>query len=97
MESTPATPKKGGQGPEVAELHRLLTERGYPVTVDGVFGARTYQAVRAFPWQRLDRHGRGRRGGQWRGWMRVVPQLCARCIGLTRASQGPTLKDKKLS
>lgn len=49
--------KKGAEGPEVSELQRRLTERGYPVTVDGAFGTRTYQAVRAFQSQNLDQHG----------------------------------------
>ena len=40
--------KKGDRGPEVAELQRLLVQRGYPVSVDGDYGTRTYQAVRAF-------------------------------------------------
>jgi peptidoglycan hydrolase-like protein with peptidoglycan-binding domain len=53
----PAMLKKGDQNPDVAELQRLLTERGYPVTADGIFGTRTHQAVRAFQSQNLDQHG----------------------------------------
>jgi hypothetical protein len=49
--------KKGDHGPEVSELQRLLTQRGYPVAGDGEFDARTYQAVRAFQSQNLDQHG----------------------------------------
>ena len=49
--------KKGDHGPEVAKLQRLLVRRGYPVGVDGGYGARTYQAVRAFQSQNLDQHG----------------------------------------
>ncbi|MGA9365513.1 MAG: peptidoglycan-binding protein [Bacteroidota bacterium] len=53
----PATLKKADKGPDVSELQRLLTQRGYLVDVDGNFGARTYQAVRAFQSQNLDQHG----------------------------------------
>jgi hypothetical protein len=49
--------KKGDRGPEVAELQRLLVQRGYTVSVDGDYGTRTYQAVRAFQSQNLDQHG----------------------------------------
>jgi hypothetical protein len=49
--------KKGDQGPEVRELQRLLRERGYPVAVDGDFGRKTWEAVRAFQAQHLDVHG----------------------------------------
>jgi hypothetical protein len=49
--------KKGDKGEDVSELQRLLTERGYPVDVDGDFGSQTYQAVRAFQSQNLDQHG----------------------------------------
>lgn len=53
----PATLKKGARGPDVSALQRLLTERGYTVAVDGIFGTGTYQAVRAFQSQNLDQHG----------------------------------------
>jgi hypothetical protein len=53
----PVTLKKGDKGPDVSELQRLLTQRGYPVTVDGDFGTKTYEAVRAFQSQNLDQHG----------------------------------------
>lgn len=48
---------RGDASPGVAELQRLLTERGYVVSVDSAFGARTYQAVRAFQSQNLDQNG----------------------------------------
>ena len=51
------TLKKGDQGAEVIELQKLLVKRGYPVGIDGDFGAKTYQAVRAFQSQNLDQHG----------------------------------------
>ena len=53
----PTSLKKGSQGPDVTELQKLLLQRGYPVTVDGVFGTQTYRAVRAFQSQNLDQHG----------------------------------------
>jgi hypothetical protein len=49
--------KKGDNGPGVQKLQRLLTERGYPVAIDGEFGTETYRAVRAFQAQNLDQHG----------------------------------------
>ena len=49
--------KRGDQGPEVEEVQRLLSERGYQVQVDGNFEIATYQAVRAFQSQNLDQHG----------------------------------------
>jgi hypothetical protein len=49
--------KKGDQGSEVRELQRLLRKRGYPVAVDGDFGRKTWEAVRAFQSQHLDAHG----------------------------------------
>jgi len=52
----PTSLKKGSQGPDVTELQKLLLQRGYPVTVDGVFGTQTYRAVRAFQSQNLDQH-----------------------------------------
>jgi len=51
------TLKKGDHGEEVVRLQRFLVKRGYPVEVDGDFGTRTYQAVRAFQSQNLDQHG----------------------------------------
>ena len=48
---------KGMKGPLVTELQKLLVTRGYPVTVNGVFGLQTYRAVRAFQSQNLDQHG----------------------------------------
>ena len=50
-------PKKGDRGQAVTELQQLLVQRGYPVAVDGEFGAGTYRAVRAFQSQNLDQHG----------------------------------------
>ena len=49
--------KKGIKGPEVLELQKLLWDRGFPIEPDGIFGTRTYQAVRAFQSQNLDQHG----------------------------------------
>ena len=50
--------KKGDQGPEVRKLQRLLRERDFLVNVDGDFGQKTYEAMRAFQSQHLDAHGR---------------------------------------
>lgn len=47
----------GDKGKQVRELQKLLNARGYPVGVDGDFGPKTYQAVRAFQSQNLDQHG----------------------------------------
>ncbi len=47
----------GSRGAEVRELQRLLNERGYPVEVDGDFGTKTKNAVRAFQSQNLDQLG----------------------------------------
>jgi hypothetical protein len=52
-----ASLKKGDQGSEVGELQRLLRKRGYQVAVDGDFGRKTWEAVRAFQSQHLDAHG----------------------------------------
>lgn len=49
--------KKGDRGDVVAELERLLTSRGFAVEVDGIFGTRTFDAVRAFQAQNMDRNG----------------------------------------
>ena len=49
--------KKGAKGADVTELQKLLTDRGYPVVIDGDFGPETYRAVRAFQAQNLDQHG----------------------------------------
>jgi hypothetical protein len=49
--------QKGDQGSDVVGLQQALTRRGYPVSDDGTFGTRTYQAVRAFQSQNLDQHG----------------------------------------
>ena len=49
--------KQDDRGPDVSQLQRLLTERGYPVEAIGIFGPKTYQAVRAFQSQNLDQHG----------------------------------------
>lgn len=53
----PVILKRGDQGEEVENLQRLLTERGYPIDIDGNFGIKTYRAVRAFQSQNLDQHG----------------------------------------
>lgn len=49
--------KKGAQGDEVLEIQKLLSERGYSVKIDGIFGAKTCQAIKAFQSQNLDQHG----------------------------------------
>lgn len=49
--------KKGDRGEDVATLEEQLTRRGYFVEVDGIFGSQTYDAVRAFQSQHLDRNG----------------------------------------
>jgi hypothetical protein len=49
--------KKGDTGAEVRELQKLLVENGYPVAIDGGFGTKTRNAVRAFQSQNLDQHG----------------------------------------
>lgn len=52
-----STLRQGDRGSEVRRLQRRLTQRGYPTVADGMFGARTRQAVRAFQAQNLDQHG----------------------------------------
>jgi hypothetical protein len=47
----------GDRGDDVAALEGQLTKRGYPVEVDGIFGSRTYDSVRAFQSQHVDRNG----------------------------------------
>jgi hypothetical protein len=49
--------RKGDKGVDVEKLQKLLSDRGYPVAVDGDFGTKTYSAVRAFQSQNLDQHG----------------------------------------
>ncbi len=53
----PSNLKKGDQGQEVRLLQKSLNEHGFPVDVDGDFGAQTHKAVRAFQSQNLDAHG----------------------------------------
>lgn len=48
---------KGMHGPEVRQLQELLNTRGYPVEIDGDFGTKTFNAVKAFQSQNLDQHG----------------------------------------
>jgi peptidoglycan hydrolase-like protein with peptidoglycan-binding domain len=52
------TRRKGDQGAQVTQLQQLLTQRGYTAPTTGVFDMRTWQAVRAFQTQNLNRHGR---------------------------------------
>jgi len=40
--------KKGSRGYDVCWLQYALTQKGYSLTVDGIFGAKTDEAVRAF-------------------------------------------------
>lgn len=43
-----STLRRGSSGPQVLELQRALSERGFPVGVDGRFGPNTEAAVRRF-------------------------------------------------
>ncbi|WP_096700654.1 CHAP domain-containing protein [Magnetospirillum sp. 15-1] len=49
--------KRGGDGPEVRELQTALVIRGFVVAPTGRFDTTTYQAVRAFQSQNVDRDG----------------------------------------
>lgn len=49
--------KRNDQGTEIVELQNILTLKGYPVAPDGIFGSKTYRAVRAFQSQNLDPRG----------------------------------------
>lgn len=49
--------KRNDQGTAIVELQNILTLKGYPVAPDGVFGSKTYRAVRAFQSQNLDPRG----------------------------------------
>lgn len=51
------TLRKGDQGPEVVELQELLVQHGYLIEVNGIFGSKTRNAVKAFQSQHLDPHG----------------------------------------
>lgn len=51
------TLRKNDQGPQVTQLQKLLTQRGYAVDASGTFDTKTWQAVRAFQAQNLDQHG----------------------------------------
>ncbi|MDW8129833.1 MAG: peptidoglycan-binding protein [Bryobacterales bacterium] len=53
----PKTLRRGDSGPEVQRLQGLLAERGYGVTISGVFDAETQRAVRAFQSANLDPNG----------------------------------------
>lgn len=53
----PSTLRKGDRGPEVRELQKLLQEQGLDLIVDGDFGKKTQDAVRAFQAQHLDPNG----------------------------------------
>jgi peptidoglycan hydrolase-like protein with peptidoglycan-binding domain len=48
--------KRGDTGPEVKELQHLLNRKGYPVTIDGIFGNQTYRGLCAFQSKNLDQH-----------------------------------------
>lgn len=50
--------KKGNQGQEVISLQHLLIKHGFFVKADGDFGNKTFNAVKAFQSQNLDKHGR---------------------------------------
>lgn len=41
-------PIEGQRGPEVADLQRALSGRGWPLSIDGIFGPRTKAALAAF-------------------------------------------------
>jgi hypothetical protein len=47
----------GSSGPEVRKLQKLLNQHGFSLDVDGDYGAKTRNAVRAFQSQNLDQHG----------------------------------------
>jgi hypothetical protein len=49
--------QKNDQGKAVKELQSLLNQRGFALKVDGDFGTKTFNAVRAFQVQNLDQHG----------------------------------------
>jgi len=49
--------KLGNQGDDVRELQALLSDRGYPVAIDGIFGRETLRGVKAFQSQNLDPNG----------------------------------------
>lgn len=49
--------KKGATGPEVLLLQKKLNELGYAVNENSVFDVVTYNTVRAFQSQHLDKHG----------------------------------------
>lgn len=49
--------KKGITGNEVLQLQKKLKELDYPVSENSVFDTVTYNAVRAFQSQHLDKHG----------------------------------------
>lgn len=49
--------KKGAQEAMVTELQQGLLQRGYPLTLTGLFDNSTLRAVRAFQSQNLDQHG----------------------------------------
>jgi len=42
------TRRRGDKGWVVSEIQRLLTAKGYPTTVDGIFGPATEASVKAF-------------------------------------------------
>lgn len=50
--------KRGSTGKKVKELQGLLNKKGFNLVVDGIFGYKTYKAVKAFQSQNLDKHGR---------------------------------------
>ncbi|MDH4234785.1 MAG: hypothetical protein OEV15_06595 [Gallionella sp.] len=50
--------KKGDQGKHITGLQKLLVKRGYPVGIDGVYGALAYRAVSAFRAQNMDPHSK---------------------------------------
>ena len=44
----PPTVQRGATGPDVERLQRELSQRGYDIAVDGVFGEATETAVKKF-------------------------------------------------
>jgi hypothetical protein len=52
------TLKKRSTGVKVKELQHLLNKNGFNLVVDGIFGRKVYNAVKAFQAQNLDKHGR---------------------------------------
>lgn len=55
--ASPPSLKRGDNSPDVARLQELLSRKGFVVGVDGDFGLKTYQAVRAYQAANVDEEG----------------------------------------